>query len=913
MQALKGEVADTALGSVPDCVDRLLPLSTGALKSCLQKAIRFRAKAVLIPEPPCELSVAAPVVAVVAAALLCASKGSFSPELQLFTRGVTAAFKRTAVILLEDGWVASPADCAVTPLFLVALLGLGLATQRMPHYEPPRSAVLAMLRLVVQAASSPWLVAWRPGSRVDSTAQMSKPMQLAFQHASCLLKSLRSFSCDIDMFSTVADKAKSGPLPLSQAGSQQAYMPLCHLVDQHTCRGVAHLLNRGDLTFAHRFKNMFERCTGVNPRCSSIDCFEDRSEVLSARFVQRCCLRFALSIPREELPVLRDHHVKVQLCLDLGVLAAAVGPVPAKVRSAPNGRLREVLVVLGTQCPEDEVVILKPARAARDLFTSLNDAERAEAITHVRSLALPVKSPLLPSARLAQYKNGSWQLDERSWADVAAEGLTLELPAVLPPTWLVNLTQPCVAQILRDDRALEDALCVVGDGLVPGAETGIATLVSAASPAVARRAISMLRQQYATVTMPTPSLAGGLASDQLAAYDGDWDVFRLLALVSRLAPAALRPVTPPNFLVVNATALRAVERWMLMGVRTASSAGEGAWCGVGVHGWAAQLSWKKFQEKAEQSLMEHQRAAVAGMHLRDEETNCGGHFLVMDTGLGKTITSLAYAYRWLSGDGGRTVGRILWVTPKGTLDNLREQLQRMWLVPVHQVQRVSQAKREGSDKPQQDVDLKDFMVNIIHADHLRTAIDRGLADRAPSTFMIFDEIDEMYATTLRTSAARRLCQLCPKFVAQTATPMRKNEAQLRSWLADTCSFPIDRNSLLVAACGMVSVQLELAIVAREEELLVSMSDEVRAVCRQLMSSRSSSRWLEMSRAVQAHTDTAMVQHAVKLARQDRAKYKNGGVLLVADTAHHAFKLTAMCSAQICTGDFASLESSEAHK
>jgi len=57
----------------------------------------------------------------------------------------------------------------------------------------------------------------------------------------------------------------------------------------------------------------------------------------------------------------------------------------------------------------------------------------------------------------------------------------------------------------------------------------------------------------------------------------------------------------------------------------------------------------------------------------------------------------------------------------------------------------------------------------------------------------------------------------------------------------------------------------------------------------------------------------MVQHAVDLARKDRARHKDGGVLLVADTTSHASRLTAMCSAHVCTGDFASLESSEARK
>ena len=33
------------------------------------------------------------------------------------------------------------------------------------------------------------------------------------------------------------------------------------------------------------------------------------------------------------------------------------------------------------------------------------------------------------------------------------------------------------------------------------------------------------------VALPTPSLSGGIGSDQLAAYSGDWDVYWLLALV----------------------------------------------------------------------------------------------------------------------------------------------------------------------------------------------------------------------------------------------------------------------------------------------------------------------------------------------------------------------------------------------
>ena len=60
-----------------------------------------------------------------------------------------------------------------------------------------------------------------------------------------------------------------------------------------------------------------------------------------------------------------------------------------------------------------------------------------------------------------------------------------------------------------------------------------------------------------------------------------------------------------------------------------------------------------------------------------------------------------------------------------------------------------------------------------------------------------------------------------------------------------------------------------------------------AVCRELLISHS---WMKMARVVQEHTDKAMVDKAVELAYEDRALHKNGGVLLVADTAAHAQRL-----------------------
>ena len=107
-----------------------------------------------------------------AAALLFCEKGSFQPELQIFTRGCTNAFKRCAVMLLEDAWVvaAQPSD---TERRVLAMLALALATQRMPDYEPPVRPIVATLRLLAQATVSRCVIAWRAEDSQRSSESMA--------------------------------------------------------------------------------------------------------------------------------------------------------------------------------------------------------------------------------------------------------------------------------------------------------------------------------------------------------------------------------------------------------------------------------------------------------------------------------------------------------------------------------------------------------------------------------------------------------------------------------------------------------------------------------------------------------------------------------------------------------------------
>ena len=171
---------------------------------------------------------------------------------------------------------------------------------------------------------------------------------------------VRSFECDMVMFETVAEMGDRFSLAVCSAppADRPDTMPLCHLVDMHTYRGVGHLgPSLGGKTFAARFKLIFDRVTGSNPRlkrCESPS-FEADKLVEQTRFAQRLILRFALKVPATPLsaPPGGAAAAVLTLRIDSGVLAAAVGPIAVKVKAA-DGKTRELLVMLGVRCAEDD-------------------------------------------------------------------------------------------------------------------------------------------------------------------------------------------------------------------------------------------------------------------------------------------------------------------------------------------------------------------------------------------------------------------------------------------------------------------------------------------------------------------------------------------------------------------------------
>ena len=275
-------------------------------------------------------------------------------------------------------------------------------------------------------------------------------------------------------------------------------------------------------------------------------------------------------------------------------------------------------------------------------------------------MRLPARSPLVhgTAAYLSRADNaggvvcemaGEWCLDTVPWSTQCEKGVSIAVPLHPAPAW-ATLGASFGPALLADDVAVGDGLVHAGAGVCDGAQATVKRIVASLPATLVLRARSLLRQQYVSVDMPTPSLDGGIGSDQLVAYPGDWDAYRLLVLLARLVPGALTPVMVPRFTVKSAILLRLLERWMLPPVRTQSTAHASTKMGSGDGGgaapaaaatpetgistadavhtlaggstssaempsnpWQQDVRWSEAGPRIKASLMEHQRDAVERM------------------------------------------------------------------------------------------------------------------------------------------------------------------------------------------------------------------------------------------------------------------------------------------------------------
>ena len=896
---------EQAEGQVKVCFDVLSGpnVSFGALKSCIQKLARVQADRVRMPHGEV---VNGRIAIMVALGLLFTRRGDgFVPDLGLFVRGATSALKRLGVIMVEDAWPEraqlkglpgpTPAD-RDSGVVMAAILATSLLTAQVADYYPRRSLIRNCMHVMAAALQSDRVISWRnvnmAGSALDGRANgenMKKSAQL--------LRTLRAFSGDMKMFDQAAEMVNPEGLVLTKANPYEAggVIPLMHLIDQHVYRGFAHSILKfpmlEDQSFKTRFDNGFDKVTGFSPRLSGQSLDETDAIVKAVRFAQKIVafnvfpglLKKRLSQDGEEI-VLTD--VKEPSLLDYGVMSGGVnklGPFKFATSAAENeadgflpGGNRgpqnwNLYVILPVEKPGEIVIhFVSSHKSDPTKKPPITPTAKRKAIEMAkRNSPFRFSSPMLPGYTQVHYQSGQYVLKGPTVPDFPWK---FDAPNSVEVGYSMFILEDTDLDIRKNSNIVKWASYRLQDSAPAMAANwkelvkDIFSNVEMANKRISRM-LTFIKQQYVKVMLPTPGLRGDQATDQMRASDGDWVVWRLLLAISWVCPGALTPKQIPSFDVPDARLLRLVEKHLQSLILTNVQSPQQQ--RFREQADRLEASW---DEEGARRPFDYQMALVTSMLKRDRSAivRTQGHFVSLETGLGKSFVGLYYALRHAADIGG--VDRIIWVAPVAVIETIMQEA-RDWGIQAVEVNRGAPSFSDGT-------------INVVGFEwfsngQARAGLETAMLINAKNALVVFDEVHNMYNANVRNSTMREAALLSSKFLCMTATPIgARKQVFAIDWLADSVGFPVSRDNELVAAAMMTAARVALPIEGLERlaEIVLDPVDQMRHT--ELL--KNGRRWAEASEICRVKTMSFLVETAVNAAIADRAAFPDGGAMMVLD-------------------------------
>lgn len=895
-------------------------IGAGALKSLLQKALRFHSEKTQMPF--CSKQVDTSIVLIVTFTLLCSIKSSFVPDLNTHVRGCTAAFKRLAVTMIEDAWPEMSLLTLMFPNstincqseFLCSLLGVSLATIRMSSYFPSHQMIISGVKLAIACHMSHLLIAWRSYKNKVEWKKMN-PANYAtlgfekmnsnhnhLQMSARLLRIVRSFESDMQMFDLVAEcsRKNSDYLLIRKADGFFLTMPLFHFIDQHVYRGVSFTTLRGESTFAGRHESIWENVAGINPRLGmKID--ETKQEVKICRLQQH--MVGSLLLRSKSIQPSSSEVMKMKMDVDFGILASGAGELgPFHVTTTKEQNLKEglaseknwnwkLLVILGIESNQ-EIVLHNPNARENEKKPHITATARRLAIEQCRKKRFKFSSPILTEFSYVEYNNTlskeGWTLYSKKkdvkpvlWSYDKPHSIEFCCPK-LPKVLLVDIeiaNEDAMLNILRNPK--HRGLCENYKEVVENILTQIETqaLLQKLIPRTLQlRFLSMLQGKYEEIAMPTPAKDGGIGADQLLAMEGDWIVYLCLLGLSHAAPSALSPKAIPKFHIHDSRVLRILEDEIASLIVAAPVQSRCVLFQKHLYELESKFGTKEIDGR---EPFDYQINLVDKMLHRDQHAvvKPRGHFINLDTGLGKTFVALYYAMKYgaISGN----VEQILWFTPKTVVNSSLEEFCTAWKLPTEIVHIVD---------PSNPV-IKS-LINLISIHSLsesrnekREKIEGVLLKKADSSIAVIDEVHHLYCSSIRTSIVRQVAAACPKFVCMTATPTPSRSQPIgEAWLADSVGFPLNKNNFLVGAAQMVAARVSLPIESNEIMIPVKLSLEKSQAHMEFL--RNGGNWTKAAKTVREACIPTIIEKSIEIADKD----PGGGVLIFMDNASEASDL-----------------------
>jgi len=655
-------------------VERLIhKMTSGELKSLLQKLIRYASSYVVCGEELYETSEV--LGCLMETAIL--HKGGFVPQLQTNVPGLVSLFKRLAVTIVEDAWVAGAGGDELGNELHDLLLAACIA-QADPSYFPTPYFIKKVFSIAQQALVTSRAVVYHCSEAGDRSISFQRG-QSQLERCSGMLDWLRSFPWDLTMLRYVAEHRKN--LQFEEENKPKAdIMCVERYVDHHTAPHLAYYLPPsalqiagqnydasevfGDMDdkegrpYAKLFRYLFHTCSGVNMRRKGKAHDEEFCKMVEAAQAKLWMEQYGRellgidynhSVEEKKSTTSVEEHDLYDLEYELNdlTIAAELGHIPVKY----GGKAFYAFLTRVDPTVEFGVVRV-PTRDQKD--TEIDPGERMAVIELAKSLlvrkgiALPDQSLFGPGKRVKIYK-------DKVYFQKAKD--------VLEP--------PCLVLSTRTSIPVEDLSARMGQS----------------SLACLRRLYRLTEGYVRQVELPKITRFGG--ADDKPVHIIDVEVF---GLCQALAP--LFVLERERFFRITDNVMWFYARENILEPLVKKN----------LNGVFDCSRWRFHADRQDRTLTPPQRHALQTLQNRNADAN----LLVMPTGQGKTLTFMHYVM-WLA-QVGRLPRKVLFVTPKFAMEGVEREIRCF----TQSLEVRSMNKGQKTHEP-----LANFTITLLEQDHMR--------------------------------------------------------------------------------------------------------------------------------------------------------------------------------------------------
>ena len=836
----------------------LKAFTPGALKSFVQKLIRFRPISVNVPKLQDDgtyiaRKVPTNVALCIAMTLLYSHPGSLVPDIKRFVTGKESFCKRLAVIAVEDCSQTTRTDIQN----LISLVGAAFLTQRVREWRPHNKLLLKWFQFGIGLLENTGITEpteWKkheksPLYTVHNIRTMNKEpwMKMVLATCSLLMDAVGSFQGDLSIFRYLTNtfpKWKTRPDGYQQ---RPLIMNVWHCIDQHWYPNVVYallpktfkpMITGKKLLDSAPFKPvmdaLFTNLTGYNPRRKKWDTFSPEETKIRKNFqdAQHMTWLALTAVTKKSLENndtdTGTDTIKESYELEDAWIAGLVGQVTQTLGN------RTYYVSMHSERPMELVAMPKPSRntGKKDEEPIMDPKTEDEVLAQVRKqfrTGKGIRMGGMSKIPFPEFRGASVSLEASSSSAAAAasaetgdEQYFVHLNTGLSIPWDNVRRKDMIFTHRQASSNFKDTIerflweTPPTTSIDRNWSKSLKTHADTVPISTLNRVVSLL-SGHPVDTLKLPKIARDGGGSDIPVTHADVSSFWFLLFLSEHVPAALqrKPGKLTEFNIPNAPMLWIVYKVLRSHLQSTDRDKD--------TDTDQFLKWDRPGPRGpikDQPLWSHQREAVNTMLGKATR----GHFFWIPVGMGKTRILMEYLIGLMKSPTKHMPRYVLYATPDGTIDTVLKQLSKDYgfrvqlMVPLANLPANKKTTELRKSLITMGCTMKPYTINVVEHDHLRKCDELGT--KISDTLFVYDEVHKaMSGKTLRTQMAQNLSNLSRDFVAMTGTAIVDNRIYtLKRWIEQIVPFSVTEQNFFVAVNSMIHQKITTGV--RVDRILV---------------------------------------------------------------------------------------------